>query len=579
MTILSLGKVGKDILDIDTFIADGSTTIFETSVKWQDDLQIVTTINGTVHAPEAVLTRESANNRVEFEFTTELTPGETLEYEIYSSKDKINYSKVDRSTIIADGSSVTYTLPVTPVYNKPEGFYTIVQVANNILSPGYSIEYIIEDELDREYKFEKFQVPISTLEPAELKVYLNNVQLEQSTQYLINIGDSTIILDPGIIQVGDKLELFTTHDADYKIEGNVLTFRDDYGVPAEDAEINVYTFSNHDVQGFQRYSYTAVNRTTLTVNSPEYSMFNNIMGGKIQLKSPAFAEQYVWTILNGELLQPNIDYKLSTDKTVVILNNQLTENDTIDILHFAAPVTTPKIAWRQFQDILNRNIYKRLDNGLGITLAKDLNSDDLRITVVDASQLPDPDRRNNIPGVIFIDGERIEYLVKDGNLLRQLRRGTMGTGIKDFYLAGTNIEPAGREKNIPYRDSTHVQNFVSTEDQTNFVLDFTPVDPSGPGTAIDTFEVFAAGRRLRKTELEKFELGTELDSPEGDVTLSPEFTLTGNTLVLTSPMPAGKKVTVIRKTGQLWGPEGTPIKDLQNDIGNFLRGSISELPE
>ena len=579
MTILSLGKIGQNILDIDTFIADGSTTIFETSVKWQDDIQVFTTINGKTHASEAVLARESANGRVEFEFTNELSPGDTLEYELYSSKDKINYSKVDRSTLIADGSSVTYTLPVTPVYNKPEGFYTIVEVAGNILSPGYAIEFIIEDKLVREYQFERFQVPNSTLQPNFLNVFLNNVKLEQGTQYLVNIGNSSITLDPGIVEVGDKLELFTMHDADYQIEGNVLTFKDDYGVPAQDAEMNIYTFANHDVQGFQRYSYTAVNRSTLTVGSKEHSMFHNLMGGKIQLASPAFAEQYVWTVVNGELLQPNVDYKLSIDKTVVILNNQLEVNDTVNILHFAAPVSTSKIAWRQFQDILNRNVYKRIDNGLNIKLAKDLNNDDLRVSVVDASELPDPDRRNNIPGVIFIDGERIEYLVKDGNLLRQLRRGTMGTGIKDFYAVGTKVQPAGREKNIPYRDNTHVQNFVATQDQTDFVLDFTPVDPSGPGTAIDTFEVFAAGKRLRKTELQKFVIGTELDSPEGDVTLAQEFALNGNTLVLTSPMPAGKKVTVIRKTGQLWGPQGTPIKDLQNDIGNFLRGSISELPE
>ena len=217
-------------------------------------------------------------------------------------------------------------------------------------------------------------------------------------------------------------------------------------------------------------------------------------------------------------------------------------------------------------------MYKRLDNALNITLEQDLLNDDLRITVVDASQLPDPDRRNNIPGVIFINGERIEYLVKDGNLLRQLRRGTLGTGIKDTHFAGTIVEPAGREKNIPYADKTHVQNFIATQGQTNFELDFAP-------NSVNEFEVFAAGKRLRKTALEQFVVGSELDSPEGDITLAPEFTLAGSTLVLLNPVDKDKRVTIIRKTGQVWGPAGTPIKDLQNDIGNFLRGSISELPE
>ena len=572
LTILTIGKNGQNILDIDSHVADGSTTIFETSVAWQDDLQIVTTIDGEAHSPEAVNARKSANNRVEFEFTVSTEAGSTLEYEIYSNKDEINYSKVAKSVLVATGGTKTYTLPVTPLYSKPEGFYTIVEVDNKVLMPGYSRQFTIDSPLTREYEFEKFQVAVSTLQPSLLKVYLNDTLLNQGTQYLVNIGNSSIILDPGILKLGDKLELFTMDLADYIIEGNVLTFTDNFAGPQQDDIINVYTFSNHGVNEIERYSYTALARSSLTVGTDEFTRFHSILGGKIRLNDPAIASQYVWTIINGELLQPNVDYSLSDDKQHVILNTQLTENDTVDVIHFSAPLSTPKIAWRQFQDILNRNMYKRLDNALNITLQTDLLNDDLRINVVDTSQLPDPDRRNNIPGVVFINGERIEYLVKDNNLLRQLRRGTLGTGIKDIHYAGTKIEPAGREKNIPYADKTHVQNFIATQGQTNFELDFVP-------NSVNEFEVFAAGKRLRKTALEKFVIGSELDSPEGDITLAPEFTLSGSTLVLLTPIEEDKRVTIIRKTGQIWGPTGTPIKDLQNDIGNFLRGSISELPE
>ena len=44
-----------------------------------------------------------------------------------------------------------------------------------------------------------------------------------------------------------------------------------------------------------------------------------------------------------------------------------------------------------------------------------------------------PEKSTNTPGVLFINGERIEYFVKDGNSLQQLRRGTMGTGVKDIH--------------------------------------------------------------------------------------------------------------------------------------------------
>jgi hypothetical protein len=44
-------------------------------------------------------------------------------------------------------------------------------------------------------------------------------------------------------------------------------------------------------------------------------------------------------------------------------------------------------------------------------------------------------------------------------------------------------------------------------------------------------------------------------------------------------MKADQKLVVIRKVGKLWTDPGTPLKDAQNDIGSFLRGARSELPE
>ena len=110
-------------------------------------------------------------------------------------------------------------------------------------------------------------------------------------------------------------------------------------------------------------------------------------------------------MVDGEWLMPTVDYELSLDKRIVYLKDTPEAGVTVDVLHFAAPVSTPRIAWRQFKDILNRNIYKRVDNAQGIVLAQDLNDYDLRIEVEDSSLLPNPDRRQNKPGIIFINGE------------------------------------------------------------------------------------------------------------------------------------------------------------------------------
>jgi len=110
-----------------------------------------------------------------------------------------------------------------------------------------------------------------------------------------------------------------------------------------------------------------------------------------------------------------------------------------------------------------------------------------------------------------------------------------------------------------------------------------------PTAGVNEFELFVAGRRMRKTELEVFDPTLAIDSPQGDITLPAEFTveLTYNEngsvalaeIVLTSPTSEGNRITIVRKQGKLWTDPGTPLKDMQNDIGNFLRQSVSELPE
>jgi hypothetical protein len=61
-------------------------------------------------------------------------------------------------------------------------------------------------------------------------------------------------------------------------------------------------------------------------------------------------------------------------------------------------------------------------------------------------------KSNNLPGIIFVNGERIEYFVKENNTLRQLRRGTLGTGVKSIHETGTKVYNQSSSKTIPYRD-------------------------------------------------------------------------------------------------------------------------------
>jgi len=194
-----------------------------------------------------------------------------------------------------------------------------------------------------------------------------------------------------------------------------------------------------------------------------------------------------------------------------------------------------------------------------------------------------------LPGIVFIAGERIEYFVKEGNTLRQLRRGTLGTGVKNVYEVGTNVYDQNISKTVPYKDRTLVEHFNPYADglTNTFEIGF-PVD------SVDEIEVFVEGRRIRKSAIEVFNPTIALDSPEGDTTSIEEFTLViikdefgktiSSTVVLnTAPLAADPtikvRVTVIKKVGQAWTLEGTNLGDSENSIARFLRAGTSALPE
>ena len=69
----------------------------------------------------------------------------------------------------------------------------------------------------------------------------------------------------------------------------------------------------------------------------------------------------------------------------------------------------------------------------------------------DTRQFWVPDPVKNIPGVIWINGERIEYLEMNTttNKLTRLRRGTSGTHIPTTHTEGTTVEDIGHRQEIP----------------------------------------------------------------------------------------------------------------------------------
>ena len=565
--IITLGTSGRTILDINTIIADGSTIVYETNIPWTNSIQALLTAEGKVL--DAIV-KESDNGYVEFDFT--VAPIEDLEinYSIFYGEGT-NYSQVKRDTFVSDGSTLTFELSEAPFTQLPPSHKIVVTANNVILNAGYNQKVVIPENAQREYQLQLFQQPNVSLLPDQITVYLNSVKLEQTISYRYDIFNSSVVLFAGVGAPGDILEIFVLDDGEYIYEDNTITFDTSVAIP-EGTKIEVTTFSNHDLLDMNRISYDNVNRTLLTVGSSEYTEYHNLTTGLIKLRKPAIDAQYVWVIVNGQQLTPSVDYFVTLNKEFIKIDKKLNAGDTIELIHFAAEPIVNRFGWRQFKDMLNRTHYKRLNDTNKFELAQDLNWYDLRIEVINGENLTVPNKEKGLPGILFIDGERIEYFIKEGNTLRQLRRGTLGTGVKDVHVAGTKIIDQSNSETIPYKDE--IISTILTPDGTtgSFELDFTP-------SSVDEFEVFAAGKRLRKTSLQSFDNTIDQDSPEADVTLEPEYTITGSTLNLNFVPGENQKVIVVRKVGKLWTDQGSSLSNSDNNIARFLRDATVDLPE
>jgi hypothetical protein len=224
--------------------------------------------------------------------------------------------------------------------------------------------------------------------------------------------------------------------------------------------------------------------------------------------------------------------------------------------------------------MLNRTHYKRLGNTNKYYLSQELHWHSQAIYLESTEGLTEPNISLGKPGIVFIDGERIEYFIKANNKLEQLRRGTLGTGIKDTYSAGTELFDQSAYQTVPYKDETITETFEGDGSTESFTLPFVPNN-------VNEFEVFVGGRRLRKNSIQSYNATLGMDSPEADVTLPAEFSVTGTTPILTllTAPAVNTKVIVVKKIGKLWNTAGISLSQTENEIARFLRAKEVSLPQ
>jgi len=351
---------------------------------------------------------------------------------------------------------------------------------------------------------------------------------------------------------GDVIAVTTLVDKHYRMDGTDIIFdtaqiaSDSISFSASDV-ITVTTFNN--ALGMKQRREILEGRTT----------------GEYYLAHEPLNTDYVYVVLNStETLAPGHDYILEGNK-ITISGRTFTSSDRLDVMYFAVESAVNATGFRIFKDMLNRTFYKRISSLQTTTLTAALDIADTSMSVEDGTVLSTPDASANRPGVIFIDKERIEFFQKSGNTLSQIRRGTLGTGIK-AHAAGAQVVDAGSNQTVPYADTISTSTHTGDGSTATFTTSYAPA-------SADELDIFIGGQRLLLTAEDGSTVNYTVDGSSSAVTL-------------TAVPATGVQVKILQKRGQVWYDQGTStaanglgLQRATTNQAKFIAGEPTNAPE
>ena len=145
--------------------------------------------------------------------------------------------------------------------------------------------------------------------------------------------------------------------------------------------------------------------------------------------------------------------------------------DTLEIkVYTKISANTQVLGHRVFRNMRGNVEYLRISDYASTLLASNLSITDSNINVTNAAVLPLPNRTLNIPGVVFINGEKIVYWNVDygNNCLTEIVRGVDGTGAPAVHLANARVEDSSIQQHVPNAATAKSQSFVGNSAQTVF---------------------------------------------------------------------------------------------------------------
>ena len=404
-----------------------------------------------------------------------------------------------------------------------------------------------------------------------IEIYVNGIRKLPARIWKLDQTNNQIKFRNNVLQDGDVIAIVLKEDNEYLVDNGNLVLSS-----ASTGTIQITSFTNHDPDFIRSEVFQA------NANNQYY------------MQRPVIDPAYVWVTYNGAPLTVNLDYTVGTDGRTVNLRDGIYQSSSDNVVITSFAEVEPTTAYRIFRDMLGRTHFKRLAEPGTTTLSQNLNLSDEVISVEDASKITPPDPASNRPGVVLIDGERIEFFVMINNQLRQLRRSTLGTGPKDVYYAGTTVVDQGIAQTIPFRESKQTTStFVTTSTATYNLAGW--IDFDATAAAVDQVEVRYQGITLLKPTVttSKHNPDISYDSSStlyststeyGDVIVPYGFTINTSTKQLTLntatiTLVEGAKLEVIKRTSTSWySNTTTSLARSTTAPAKFLSGVPAALP-
>ena len=439
------------------------------------------------------------------------------------------------------------TLDQPPGTLGPASANSIVEVNGVRIVPPNTTYYEITNINQTVFDISTRRVfPHNSFDMTLLEVYKNGVRISVADYYLDQYNN-TVIFPSNYFALGDVLAITAIIDYDYIIRGNKLEINNRIPFESETNVVRIITFTNQD-ESFIRTEVYLSNSARL-----------------YKLSRQMTNDSYVWVSIGDKTLVSGYDFVVLDDGRTIQLDVDIPfiTGEQIIITSFSFNTSNRTIGFKMFKDPIGRSSFKRLSLEETTYLIVPLQLTDTEIVVEDGNKLPNVSANSTVPGVIFIAGERIEYLAKNGNTLSNIKRATLGTGAKPYYTEGSWVIDQSQVQNMPPTERVTVIT-TSTDGSSSYKLS-SDLSFISNASYHDQVEVYFGGRLLEKPTAPgvvryAHDYSASYDSGAGNIILTPGFTITTSTVdqstvyMLNLPFnpPRGIELKIVQRKASSW---------------------------